>query len=437
LEHGTSTQQRDSEPGSVEDSSVVHAPASSRASTTLERARRRFAPGLVLGQKLAAGGAVEQSAQGARVLLSDGREALDFGSYAVTLLGHRHPAIIAAVEAQLRSMPTSTRSLANPTVAEFADELVEFVGHPSLQRVWFGSDGADAVEFALKLTRLATGRARILAVQGGYHGKSIGALAATWNPRFRAALLGTVSAVTHLDPSDPGAARRELAHGDVAALIYEPIQGEGGVRPLPSATLAKWVTDVRAAGAMVVADEIQVGLRRCGPRVVCLADGLAPDAVLLGKALGGGVMPLSAAVCSEALFAPLRKDPFLHTSTFGGHPLACAAGRAALRVIDELAPQAADRATQFGAGLNALAARHGDLVREVRGRGLLRGLVLSSKAVAGAVLVELGQRLLIVSPCLSEPETIRLLPPMVASADDVDEALAILDSALHVGREYA
>ena len=164
--------------------------------------------------------------------------------------------------------------------------------------------------------------------------------------------------------------------------------------------------------------------------------GIDVDAVLLGKALGGGVMPLSAVVGTRELFAPLLADPTWHTTTFGGHPLACAAGREALRVVDELAPAARDLAARLQDGLARLARAHSETVRELHGIGLLRGIEMRSPGAAGSVVVELAQAGVLVSPCLSASSTVRLLPPMVTTCEQLDRALEALDVALASASEY-
>ncbi|MGY1634621.1 aspartate aminotransferase family protein [Geodermatophilus sp. SYSU D01186] len=389
--------------------------------------RDHLAPPLALLGRIAGSGAVESEAQGCSVTLSDGRRMLDFGSYAVTLLGHRHPDVVAAVHAQLDRMPTATRTLGNPVLAEAAAAVAGYVGLP---RVWFGCNGTDAVEAALKLARLASGRSRVLAVTGGYHGKTLGSLAATHHPRYRGGLEQVLGPVTHLDPADPDAADRALAAGDVAALLVEPVQGENGVVPLPVPVLRRWAGAVRTGGGFVVADEIQCGLRRCGERSVAVADGIPVDAVLLGKPLGGGVVPLSALVCTDDLHRPLAEDPSRHTATFSGHPLSCAAVPPTLRAIEAAAPRLPDLERRLSDGLADLARRHPGAVTTVRGRGLLWGLDLSSPAVAGAALVDALERGLLISPCLGRPTTLRLLPPLVARPADVDTALSVLDDVL-------
>ena len=395
------------------------------ARDVVRQARQHFSPAAALAGRLAGGGAVEVAADGCRVRLSDGRSVLDFGSYAVALLGHRHPGVVAAVRAQLDTLPTSTRSLLNPASSAAASRLVDYLGGV-LPRVYFGLNGADAVEAAVKLARLASGRTTVLAVRGGYHGKSLGALAVTHHPRFRAGLSDCLAGVVHLDPHDPEAVDREAAAGGVAALVFEPVQGENGVVPLPPDVLRAWCASARGHGVFVIADEIQTGLRRCGERSLALADGLPVDGLLLGKPLGGGVMPLSAALCSERLFAPLSADPVLHTATFSGHPLACAAVPAALDAIEALADHGRRIADTVRLGLDAVAKDHPGVVAEIRGRGLLWGVDFVSPDVAATVLGQLTRAGLLVSPCLSSPATLRLLPPLVATDDDIGEALGIL-----------
>ncbi|NHC16104.1 aspartate aminotransferase family protein [Motilibacter sp. E257] len=394
-----------------------------------------MSPAQARGQKLLAAGAVEECGSGAEVVLSDGRAVVDFGSYGVGLLGHRHPEVVAAVAGELARMTTSTRVLANPRTAALAERLVGLLAPERLPRVWIGQSGADAVECALKLARVASGRPRMLAVEGAFHGKTLGALSATYWPRYRSGLEQFLAPTTHLDPADPDAAARELARGDVAGLVFEPVQGEGGVRVLDAAVLRRWSEDVRAAGGFVVSDEVQAGLFRAGPASLALQWGLEVDAVLFGKHLGGGVLPLSAAVCSERLYAPLAADAFLHTSTFGGHPLSCAAGLAAIDVTQRLA-DVTGLPEQMEAALQAVRRRHPDVVTAVRGQGLLWGLEMSSPATAGSALVDLTEQGLLVSPCLGRPEVLRLLPPLVTTPAQLRRAIEALDAALAVAESY-
>ncbi len=396
--------------------------------------RQRLSPGTALAGKIIGSGAIEVHGMGARVRLSDGRELVDFGSYGVTLLGHRPPRVIEAITDCLTRMPTATRTLANADVAKFVSALIERCD-TRLQRLWLGSDGADVVEAAIKLARRTTGRMTVLAARGGFHGKTLGALALTCNPSLRGGLEPLLGHTVHLDTDDPDSVCRAARQGDVAALIVEPVQGEAGVRQINPEIFRRWCADARDAGAFVISDEVQVGLRRCGPVSMALEAQLAPDAVLLGKALGGGIMPLAALVATEEFYAPLTADPTWHTSTYGGHPLACAAGSAALAAIDEHAERGREVAAAVRARLDAAALAHSAIVREVRGVGLLLGIELSSAGVAGEVLVELARRGVLVSPCLGSSQTIRLLPPMVTSDEEIELAMTALMTALSAAEE--
>ncbi|QXJ21429.1 aminotransferase class III-fold pyridoxal phosphate-dependent enzyme [Actinomadura graeca] len=395
-------------------------------STVFRTVRRHMSPGLAAVYRDAGHGSHEETAAGATVRLADGREVVDFGSYGVTLLGHGCPPVAAAVAAQLRTMPAATRSLANPAVAEFVRRLTERC-EPDLGRVWIGSDGADAVEVATKLAMRVTGRTRLLAVEGGFHGKTLGALALTHAAVYHEGLEPLLRHVAHLPEDDPEAVAREAAAGDVAALVVEPIRGEGGVRPLAPEIAERWAADARSAGAFVISDEIQVGLRRCGDFCLATARGWNPDAVLFGKALGGGIMPISVMVATSELFQPLAENPGYHSSTFGGHPLACAAATAALTAIEEFAERAREVGAAVEAGLRTLRSGHPGIVADVRGTGLLWGVDVRGGA-AGPVIADLAAAGLLVSPCLGSPGTIRLLPPMVATDAEIGRALEILDA---------
>lgn len=411
----------------ITDPAEVAAPRS--ADEVYRDLRDHVSPPLALSGRLMGRGAYEVEAEGSVVRLSDGRELLDFSSYAVTLFGQRHPKVVAAVSAQLGVMPSSTRIVGNPVQAAFATAMIDAIGAP-FHYVWSGLSGADAVEAALKLARRASGRQRILAVEGAFHGKSLGALGATHNPGFRIGIEEVVGhGVTHIAPDDAGAVARECAAGDVAGVLFEPIRGEAGIQPMDLELLRRWQADAHAAGAFFISDEIQIGFGRCGPLSVALADGLQPDAVLFAKPLGGGVMPLSAVVATAEFFAPLAKDGTFHSLTFGGHPLSCAAGLAALEVLDDSAGDIARLSKAFAARLPQIAAAYPGVIAEVRGRGLLWGLDLRTPALAGEMLLFLGEHGLIVCPCFSSKTVLRLFPPTTLTEAELTRAFSAIEHA--------
>ena len=396
------------------------------AHVTMAAARQHLVPAVADLQRLIGAAGVEQDGAGARVRLSHGRAVLDFGSYAVTLFGHRPQSVVEAVHASLDRMPTSTRLLANPAPARLAGRLAALVDPGRLTRVHLGLNGSDAVEVSLKLAIAATGRPSLLAVTNAFHGKSMGALAVSADPSLRGPVAGFLGRVRHLPP-EPDAVARALADEGAAALIVEPVQGEGGGRILPPELLRRWAQDAHAAGTFVIADEIQCGLRRCGPVSLSVTYGMHPDAVLLGKALGGGVMPLSAAVCSPELFAPILSDPFFHTATFSGHPACCAAGSAALDLLDTLAGRFEPAAAGLAAVVDRLQARHPDVLAATRVLGLFAALEFADAERAGLAVVEAGRRGLLLARCLTAPAVLRMLPPVVVDGQDLQEAEQILD----------
>ncbi|MFC1414694.1 aminotransferase class III-fold pyridoxal phosphate-dependent enzyme [Streptacidiphilus sp. N1-12] len=420
----------DTAPGSAPSSASSSAPGGRPAAAELIRAAAgHLVPGITDLHRLLGAGGVEESADGAEVRLSNGRTLLDFGSYAVTLFGHRPRPVTDAVHRAIDTMPTSTRLVANPHTVRLAQRLTGLLDPDRLTRVWLGLTGSDAVEAVLKLAIAATGTSSVLAVAGAFHGKSMGALALTADPDRRAPFAGFLGDARHL-PLEADAVRRAARERPFAALIVEPVQGEGGGRPLPPELLRQWAADARAAGAFLIADEIQCGLRRCGPVSVSQSLGLEPDAVLFGKPLGGGVLPLSAAVCTERLFAPLLADPFLHTSTFSGHPASCAAGLAALDLLDAYDEDFERVGRRLAGGIGQLAELHPAVIAAGRSTGLFGVLEFTDRARSSLALMEAGRRGLLLAPCLTAPTVLRVLPPVVATDDQLDRAFDILGTVL-------
>jgi putrescine aminotransferase len=195
------------------------------------------------------------------------------------------------------------------------------------------------------------------------------------------------------------------------------------------AVLKQWAADARAAGAFLISDEVQVGLSRCGPFSLAIELGLEPDAILLGKALGGGLVPLSAMLAVDDLHQPITRDASWHSSTFGGHPLSCAAGTAAVRAIDDLSVRRVQLSGRLETQLREVASGS-EHVAEIRGRGLLWGIELSTAEHAGELLLDLARRGVLVSPCLGSPTTIRLTPPIVTTDEQLGSAMGALADSL-------
>ena len=373
----------------------------------------------------------EESAEGCWVTGRSGRRYLDLGGYAVFLLGHRHPHVVQAVARQLGNMPCSSRALPNPIGAEAAAKLAS-VCPPPLEKVMFLGSGAEVVEAALKLARARTGRQAFCHAEGSYHGKSFGALSVTDGRHYKdrcGALLGPVG---RLPKDDVERACAIVTDQRPAAVVLEPIQGEGGVHLLDPDWIRAVARTARDVGALVIADEIQSGLGRTGLLWESARSELVPDVILSGKALGGGVMPVSGLIATADAFAPFDRDPFLHTSTLGGSPLACAAAIAALEVITEQdVPRLAhERGEVFRALLESMTGAAPDLVREVRGRALLLGVECVDPTVAGFLLAGCIEHGLLVTPCTSRPATVRLSPPAFLGDAELEHFHRAFSSAL-------
>jgi putrescine aminotransferase len=406
---------------------VLTEPATTDVVTLLERhvsrSQARFAR--------FTGGLAELSSQGAWVTCSDGQRYLDAGGYGVFILGHRHPAVVAAVHAQLDAHPLATRLLVNPVQAAAAARLAA-VTPAGLDYVYFANSGAEAVEAALKLAR-AGGHTRLVSAQGGFHGKTLGALSVTANPLYQDAFRPLLPDCVHVPYGDPAALEAAVAtHPGRACVVVEPVQAEGGVVIPPDGYLTAVAQACRRHGALLVVDEIQTGLGRLGTWWGLDRDGVVPDIMLVGKGLSGGVVPVAAAVCSPAAFAPLNRDPYLHSSTFGGSPLAAAAALAAIDAIDAegIVPRAAALGARLLDGLRAVFAEEiPELVRDVRGCGLLLGMELRDPGVLGELVLALLDQRVIANHSLNAHTVLRLTPPATLAPDEEEFLLAAVRRA--------
>ncbi|MFJ3620575.1 aspartate aminotransferase family protein [Streptomyces iakyrus] len=375
------------------------------------------------------GGSMEVASEAAYVWDTDGKEYLDCGGYGVFLLGHRHPRVVAAVMDQIGRHPMATRILLEPVAATAAEALAA-VTPPGLDYVHFVTSGAEATETAIKLAR-AHGKHRLISATGGYHGKTTGALAVTAKPLYQDPFRPLIAA-EHVPYGDAYALARALEDGGPACVILEPVQGEGGVIIPPHGYLTHVQQLCAEHGALFVLDEIQTGLGRLGSWWGADAEDIRPDVLLVGKNLSGGVIPVAAAVATEAVYAPFNRDPFLHTSTFAAAPVAMAAAAAAVTAIGE------DNLTQHAALLGAdilsrieaaLAPLRGGPVADIRGRGLLIGIELTDAHAAGELVLHLMEAGLLVNHSLNAHTVVRLTPPAVLTAADVDRITEAFTSA--------
>ncbi|MFV2118845.1 acetylornithine transaminase [Streptomyces sp. Act-28] len=358
--------------------------------------------------------------EGTRVWDADGREYLDFvGGIAVNALGHAHPAVVRAVGEQIASLGhVSNLFAAEPPIA-LAERLLRLFDRPG--RVYFCNSGAEANEAAFKIGRL-TGRRHAVATTGGFHGRTMGALALTGQQGKREPFHPLPGDVTHVPYGDVDALRAAVTT-DTALFVVEPIQGENGVVMPPEGYLEAAREITRATGTLLVLDEVQTGVGRCGHWFEHQAHGVEPDVVTLAKGLGGGLPIGATVVFGEA--ADLL-EPGHHGTTFGGNPVACAAG---LAVLDTLAADGIlDQVKRLGERLRAGIEGLGHpLVSHVRGAGLLLGIVLTEPLAPRVQQAAQDAGLLVNAPA---PDVIRLMPPLIVGDDEVDAFLRALPGVL-------
>ena len=363
--------------------------------------------------------------QGVRVWDADGREYLDLLSgIGVAALGHAHPALARAVAEQAQTLIHTSNLFYHPYQGQLAERLAALSGLP---RAFFCNSGTEAVEACLKFARRywftkGAPRAEFIALTESFHGRTFGSLSVTATEHYRTPFEPLLPTVKFVAVNDPAALTAAVS-ASTAAIIAEPIQGEGGVRPLTPAFAAAIRDACARTGALLIADEVQSGLGRTGQPFYATVLGLKPHLVAIGKALGGGV-PIGAALVSQEVADTISFGD--HGSTYGGNLLACRAG---LCVLDELAGGLIDHVRKVGAyfeqRLKAVAARHA-IVKEVRGAGLMWGVDLGRDATP--VVPAALERGVIVNR--TADTVVRLLPPLVITEADADEALGRLDAAL-------
>lgn len=354
----------------------------------------------------------------------DGKEYIDcLGGYGVFSLGHRHPKVVEAVKKQLDVMPLSSKVLFSKPMADLAELLAE-ITPGDLQYSFFGNSGTEAVEGALKLARLHTGRPKIISTVNAFHGKTLGALTATGRDLFREPFQPLLSGFAHVPFGDIDALNAVIDE-DTAAVIIEPIQGEGGIIVPPDSYLPAIRLLCDKYGALLICDEVQTGLARTGKMFASDHYGVVPDIIATAKALGGGVMPIGAFTARPHVWDKYIISPFLHTSTFGGNPLASTAAVAAIGVIKEenLVQRSAENGAYFITGLQKLARKYPDVIKEVRGKGLMIGVELTKEGIGGLLMSELINQGILVAYTLNNPKVIRIEPPLTISRPIIDRVL--------------
>ena len=354
----------------------------------------------------------------AKLYDEEGREYIDCASnVGVSNIGHANESVAKAIYEQYLTLGNCYAMFYNPVRARLAEKLVS-LAPGRLKKVFFCNSGAEAVEGAIKFARASTGKTGIIAAMRGFHGKTFGALAATWGPEYQKPFVPMLQGITHV-PYNNFMKLKESVNKDTAAVILELVQGEGGVR-VGDKDYFREVRDLcDSQGILLIMDEVQTGFGRTGTLFAC-EQFVEPDLLCVAKSLAGGI-PMGAVLCSEAVNVPVKS----HTSTFGGNPLACAAALASLEVIEKqgLVEKAGTLGNYFMEGLKAI---RSDKIREVRGLGLMIGIELKEKA--GPYVQALMEKGIIV--LLAGANVIRLLPPLVITKEEIDQALKALQEVL-------
>mgnify|MGYP000373302520 CR=1 FL=1 len=367
---------------------------------------------------------VEGHAEGWTITDSEGREFIDcLGGYGMFALGHRHPKVVEAVEKALHTMPMCGKVLFNRPMADLAEALAE-ITPGDLQYSFFVNSGTETVEGCLKVARLATKRKKFVAANNAFHGKTMGSLTATGRDLYREPFKPLLDGFTHV-PFGNIAAMESAVDEETAAVILEPIQGEGGIIIPPAGYLRQVKELCEAKGALFIADEVQTGIGRTGAWFGVNHEDVKPDLMACAKALGGGVMPIGAIIGTPRAWQGLIEAPFLHTSTFGGNQLACAAGVAAISVIKEenLLDRGAETGAYLKAGLESIAAEFPSVISEVRGRGMMIGIELTKEGAGGMLMSLMIDKSIIVAYTLNNPKVIRMEPPLIMPKEVVDYVL--------------
>lgn len=374
---------------------------------------------------------VETKAEGWIITDSDGRKFIDcLGGYGMFCLGHRHPKVVEAVKGALDSIPMCGEILFNRPMADLAERLAE-ITPGNLQYSFFVNSGTEAVEGALKIARLATGRKKYIAAKNAFHGKTYGSLTATGRDLFRKPFEPLLQNFTHVEFGNIEALEAAI-DTETAAFILEPIQGEGGIIVPPDGYLAAVRALCDKYGVLMIADEVQTGIGRTGKWFGVDHEGVTPDIMALAKALGGGIMPIGSFTATPEVWAGLIESPFLHTSTFGGNQMACVAGLATLKVIEEedLLNRGALAGAYLKKGLEEVQKDYPLVIKDVRGRGMMLGIELTKEGAGGMLMSLMIDSNILVAYTLNNPKVIRMEPSLTMPIEVIDQVLTAFRNAI-------
>lgn len=361
--------------------------------------------------------------RGALVWDINGKEYIDCtGSYGVSIVGHCHPRVVNAVKRQVETLISCHASFYNDVRSELLEKIVS-IAPKSLDKVFLSNSGSEAVECAIKLARKFSGKTEIIALVGAFHGKTMGALSATWKQKYRGPFMPLVPGFKHVPPNNLEKVN-EAVTKKTAAILVEPIRGEGGVR-VPSDDFLPGLREIcDEKGVLLVFDEVQTGFGRTGKVFACEHWGVVPDVLCLAKSVAGG-LPMGATFAKEDIMDSFQRGE--HSSTFSGNPLVCASASAAIDVLVEerLPERAAILGKYFREKLEALGEKH-KIVREVRGLGLMIGVEMRFD-VYNLILGCMDRGVLILD---AGRNVLRFLPPLVIGREQVDRVVDVLDSVI-------
>jgi len=353
----------------------------------------------------------------------NGKEYVDCASsYGVAALGHCHPKVVAAVKAQAEELITCHSCYYNDKRVEFIQKLVA-ITPKGLDKAFLSNSGAESVECAIKLARKFTGKTEIIALMGAFHGKTMGALSATWDKKYREPFMPLIPDIKHVAPDNADKIREAITE-KTAAVLMEPIRGEGGVRVPPDGYLKAVREICDEKNVLLIFDEVQTSFGRTGKLFGCQNWAVTPDVMCLAKPFAGG-LPIGITVAKENIMSALKVGE--HSTTFSGNPMVCAAGCAAIDALleEKLAEKAAVNGKYFKSQLENLQAKH-KIVKEVRGLGLMLGMELRFD-VHNIILKALDRGVLVLD---AGRTVVRLLPPLVIEKAQIDKAIIVLDTVL-------
>lgn len=381
--------------------------------------------------------AVEWSDEGSCFKDVNGKEYIDcLGGFGIYNVGHRNPKVLKVVQDQLQHQALHSQDLLDPLRAMLGKVLAE-ITPGDLKYSFFTNSGTESVEAALKIAKMYSDRTTFISTTRAFHGKSLGALSGTAKGAFRKPFLPLIPGFRHVPFGDIDMMRKtfevcQSVGEDVGAVILEPIQGEGGVILPPQ----NYLKEVRALcdeyGALLILDEVQTGMGRTGKMFASELYDVEPDILCLAKAFGGGIIPAGAIIANEKTFKSLFDNPFMHTTTFGGNPLACAAALATIKVLieEDLPTRAAEVGKYLLNGLKEAAVGHEDKVLEIRGQGLMIGIEFHSDEVGYEFSKEMFDEGVLVAGTLINSKTIRIEPPLTISYSEVDQVIATFKKVL-------